>query len=80
MKPLDEHLKDSGIDLAQLIAKSGLDARVVKLIVAGNYTPSPGDRNRIADVLGVAVDEIAWGHVVPVQHLRGNGPQTGRAT
>src|SRR5213594_2794030 len=34
----------------------------------------------IAAALGISVDEISWGHAVPVQHLRGNGPQTGRAT
>ena len=64
----------------QLVVASALEAPRVKAIVAGNYTPSPSDRQRLAAALGVSVDDIAWGHTVPVEHLRGNGPQTGRAT
>ena len=34
----------------------------------------------LAAALGVSTDDISWDHAVPVEHLRGNGPQTGRAT
>jgi hypothetical protein len=52
----------------------------VKAIVSGNYTPSPAQRQRLAAALGVSTDDISWGHAVPVEHLRGNGPQCGRST
>ena len=68
------------MDFEQLVASSGLEAKLVLAIVTGNYTPSPSQRQRLADSLGVAKDQVAWGHTVPVEHLRGNGPQTGRAT
>jgi ribosome-binding protein aMBF1 (putative translation factor) len=73
-------MEAAGMDPARLAAASGLDAKVVKAIVAGNFTPSPEQRRRIASALGVSADEIAWGHAVPVEHLRGNGPQCGRST
>ena len=79
-RPIAAVMEEMGISLDQLVEKTGLDAKTVAAIVSGNYTPSPSQRQRLADALGVARDEISWGHAVPVQHLRGNGPQTGRAT
>jgi ribosome-binding protein aMBF1 (putative translation factor) len=73
-------MEEAGIGLDQLVAAAGLDARVVKAIVSGNYTPSPSQRQRLAAVLGVSAGDISWGHTVAVQHLRGNGPQFGRST
>jgi ribosome-binding protein aMBF1 (putative translation factor) len=80
MKPIARHMEETGISLEQLIAAAGLDAKLVKAIVTGNYTPSPFERKRLAAALGVSIEEVSWGHAVPVEHLRGNGPQTGRAT
>lgn len=64
----------------QLIAAARLDAKTVKAIVSGNYTPSPIQRERLAAALGVSIDDVSWDHAVAVQHLRGNGPQCGRNT
>jgi transcriptional regulator with XRE-family HTH domain len=80
MKPIAQHLEEMGIGIDQLVTRSGLDAKLVSAIVTGNYTPSPAQRQRLASALGVPLEEIAWGHVVSVQHLRGNGPQSGRST
>jgi len=80
MKPLARYLEETGMSIDQLIAAAKLDAKLVKAIVSGNYTPSPFERQRLAAAIGVPIEEISWGHAVPVEHLRGNGPQTGRAT
>ena len=80
MKPLAQYLEETGMSVDQLVAAAGLDAKLVKAIVTGNYTASPSQRQRLAAALGVSIDEIAWGHAVPVEHLRGNGPQSGRST
>ena len=80
MTPITDALAHNGMSVAELVAASGLEGRVVKLLLAGNYTPSPSERTRIAGALGVEVEDIAWGHTVQVQHLRGNGPQSGRST
>jgi hypothetical protein len=80
MKPIARHMEEAGISLEQLIAAAGLDAKLVKAIVSGNYTASPFERKRLAAALSISIEEVSWGHAVPVEHLRGNGPQTGRAT
>jgi len=68
------------MNLDQLVTTSGLDSKRVKAIASGNYTASPSDRKRLAAALGVPIEEIAWDHSIAVQHLRGNGPQSGRST
>jgi len=73
-------MEEAGISIGQLVIASGLDAKLVKAIVSGNYTPSPLHRQRLAAALGVSTDDISWGHAVAVEHLRGNGPQCGRST
>jgi len=80
MKPIARYMEEMGISPDQLVKGTGLDAKLVAAIVSGNYTPSPAQRQRLAAALGVAKDEISWEHAVPVQHLRGNGPQSGRST
>src|SRR4051812_29554935 len=80
MKPISVYMEEAGMTVPQLVEASRLDDKTVKAIVSGNYTPSPAQRQRLADALNVAVGDIAWGHTVPVQYLRGNGPQSGRST
>ena len=80
MKALAQHLEELGVTVEQLTASAELDAKLVKAIVTGNYTPSPFERKRLAEALGISVEDVSWGHAVPVEHMRGNGPQTGRAT
>jgi ribosome-binding protein aMBF1 (putative translation factor) len=80
VKSLGRHMEEAGISVPQLAAMTGLNAKVVAAIAGGNYTPGPLERERLAAALGVSKDDISWGHAVSVQYLRGNGPQTGRAT
>jgi len=62
------------LDIHQLAEQSGLDELRVTAIVAGRWTPSPEDRQKIAAVFDVPVDDIRWGHVTPIQHIYGHGP------
>jgi transcriptional regulator with XRE-family HTH domain len=78
MKPLARLMEETGTSLEKLVETSGLEAKLVKAIATGNYTPSPTERQRLAAALDVSVDDIAWGHAVPVDHLWGHGPQFGR--
>jgi transcriptional regulator with XRE-family HTH domain len=78
MKPLARLMEETGTSLDALVETSGLEAKLVKAIATGNYTPSPTERQRLAAALNVSVDDIAWGHAVPVDHLWGHGPQFGR--
>jgi hypothetical protein len=67
------------LDSKDLAAKAGLDERRVEAIVAGRWTPSPAERDRIAAAFGLTRDEIAWGHKNPIAHVYGHGPQFGRS-
>jgi transcriptional regulator with XRE-family HTH domain len=58
----------------QLVARTGLDTARVNAIVLGRWTPSPDERQKLAAALKVTVDDVAWGHVTPIQHLYGHGP------
>jgi transcriptional regulator with XRE-family HTH domain len=69
-----ELCSEQSIDVAELANRSGLDENRVTAIALGRWTPSPIERQKIAAVFGVAVDQIAWGHVTPIQHLYGHGP------
>jgi transcriptional regulator with XRE-family HTH domain len=62
------------ISIAELAQRSGLDEGRITAIVLGRWTPSPSERQKVAAVFGVAVEEIAWGHKTPIQHLYGHGP------
>jgi len=67
--------RERGMDAAELVRRSGLDELRVAAIMEGRWTPSPSERRRIAGALDVSVEEIAWGHVTPIQHIYGHGPQ-----
>jgi hypothetical protein len=79
VKSVSDWMTERGLGLAELVEASALDRRVVEAIVHGRYTPSPQQRQRLADALGVAVEQVAWGHVTQVAHVYGHGPQFGRS-
>ncbi len=62
------------LTIAQLAEQTQLDEGRVLAIALGRWTPSPGERQKIAAVFGVAIEEITWGHSTPIQHLYGHGP------
>jgi transcriptional regulator with XRE-family HTH domain len=79
VKSVAEWMTERGLTLSGLVQSSGLDDRVVEAIVRGRYTPSPEQRRRLAEALGVSVEQVAWGHVAQVAHVYGHGPQFGRS-
>ena len=79
VKTAAEWMAERRLGLAELVAASGLDDRVVEAIVQGRYTPSPEQRRRLAAALGVGPKQVAWGHVAQVEHVYGHGPQFGRS-
>ena len=78
VKTLSEWMAERGLDVAALIAASGLEKRVVAAVAACRYTPSPEERRRLAAALGVEPEQVAWGHAASVEHIHGHGPQFGR--
>jgi transcriptional regulator with XRE-family HTH domain len=62
------------ISAAELANQTGLDESRVAAIILGRWTPSPAERQKIASAFNRTIDQIAWGHKTPVQHLYGHGP------
>jgi transcriptional regulator with XRE-family HTH domain len=62
------------VSLEQLVEQSGLEEQRVEAILLRRWTPSPAERQKIAAVFGLPIDEIVWGHATPIQHLYGHGP------
>ncbi len=73
-KSVDDLCRANEITMERLCAESGLDRGRVEAIYLGRWTPSPSEREKIATVFGVTVDEIVWGHKTPIQHIYGEGP------
>ena len=65
--------KDNGISLLSLAERSGLDLKRLQSIYLGRWTPSPNERERIAQALGTSGEEIVWEHSTPVEYFYGPG-------
>jgi hypothetical protein len=73
-KSVDELCREHQMDYRQLAEKAGLDEQRVLAIVLGRWTPSPGERDKVAAAFGLTRDQITWGHKTPIQHIYGHGP------
>lgn len=78
-EPIVDWMRRRDMSIGELADSARLEKRVVAAIVQQGYTTSPQQRQRIADTLGVTVDQIAWSQTVPVDHMYGHGPQFGRS-
>jgi transcriptional regulator with XRE-family HTH domain len=76
---IGERMKALGMSFEQLLAASGLERKILEAIYYGRYTPSPEQRRRVAEALGVPIEQIGWGHTNEVIHIYGHGPQFGRS-
>jgi transcriptional regulator with XRE-family HTH domain len=66
--------QQQSLTIEQLAERTGLSESRAAAIAGGRWTPSPEERSTVARALGVAVHEIAWGHLTPIEHLYGHGP------
>ncbi|MEX2318199.1 MAG: helix-turn-helix transcriptional regulator [Pirellulales bacterium] len=69
-----ELCQDHGLSIAQVAERAQLEEGRVLAVALGRWTPSPAERQKIAAVFGISIDEITWGHKTPIQHLYGHGP------
>jgi transcriptional regulator with XRE-family HTH domain len=73
-RSVHDHCQEKGLSLLEIAERSGLDLLRVQAIYLGRWTPSPAERQKVAAVLEVEVDEVSWGHETPIQHIYGHGP------
>lgn len=70
MKTVDVILEEVGLSLDELSQRSGLTLSRVAAIVEGRWTPSPDERQQIANALNMSVDNISWGHTMNPRNVR----------
>ena len=73
-RAIQDICQQQGVSLLELADRSGLDLPKVRAIYLGRWTPSPSEREKIAAALELPVEEIAFGHHTPIQHIYGHGP------
>ncbi len=59
------------ITCAELSQRAGINEERLTAIIEGRWTPSPSDRESIAAVFGVRVDEVLWHHINRMEHMYG---------
>ena len=70
MKTLDVLLDELKLSAEEAARRAGISKERMEAVAAGRWTPSPEDRVKIAAALGVAVDEISWGHTMNPRNVR----------
>ena len=70
MRTVDQLFEATNLTVEEVAEQSKLTAERVEAIAMGRWTPSPNERQRIATVFGVAVEEISWGHTMDPRNIR----------
>ena len=70
MKTVDLLFEQSGLSIEDVAQCAKMTPERVAAIALGRWTPSPKERRQIADVFGVQVEEIAWGHTMDPRNIR----------
>ncbi len=65
--------EEKEVSLLSLAQRSGTSLTRLRAIFLGRWTPSPQERNAIADALDTPSSHIAWEHNTPVEHFYGPG-------
>jgi len=71
---VNELCRRQDVSLLELADRTHMDLKRLQAIFLGRWTPSPKERQTIATALDTSVEEIAWGHETPIQHIYGHGP------
>lgn len=70
MKTVDILLEERDWSVDELAESAGLDAERTAAIVDGRWLASPTERAKIAAALGLAVDQVSWGHTMSPRNVR----------
>ncbi len=70
MKTIDVLLEETGLTIVEMADRTCLEPARIEAILSGRWLPSPNERNRLAMVVGLPVDEIGWGHSMTPRNIR----------
>ncbi len=67
---LEQVLIDDAVSIEELHQRTKIPVERLGAIVGGRWTPSPEDREAIAQALGRDMDKIVWGHTMNERNVR----------
>lgn len=69
-KTVDVLIEQADLTVEQMVKATGLGRDRIEAIGTGRWLPSPRERQLVAGVLGVTVDDVAWGHTMSPRIVR----------
>jgi len=66
-----ELCQQKGVSLLSLAERSGMDLKRLQAIYLGRWTPTPTQRDKVAQALETSSGDIAWQHSNAVEHFYG---------
>lgn len=70
MRTVEHLLELTGLTIQELAEKARMSVERVTAIAEGRWTPSPQERQQIADAFGCPVSEISFGHTMNPRNIR----------
>jgi len=70
MRTVEHLLELTGMSVEELAAKAQMPIERAIAIAEGRWTPSPQERQQIADAFGCPVSEISFGHTMNPRNIR----------
>ena len=70
MKTIDLLLEETGLSIAELASHTQLSCERIDAILSGRWLPSPHERQKLATVVGLPVEQIGWGHSMAPRNVR----------
>ena len=70
MKTVEHLFEVTGLTIDEIAERAGLTVERVAAIAEGRWTPSPDERERIAQAFGVPLAEVSFGHTMNPRNIR----------
>ena len=70
MPTLEYLFEQQQLTIEDVAERAGLPEERVEAIILGRWTPSPQERRKVAEVFGVPVEDVSWGHSMDPRNVR----------
>lgn len=70
MKTIDHYFEEAELTVEDVAEQANMPFERVQAIALGRWTPSPRERAKIAEVIGVTTADVSWGHTLDPRNLR----------
>lgn len=70
MSTVDQLFEQASLTVEDVAERTKLTVERVEAIAMGRWTPSPSERQKLAAVFDVPVEEVSWGHTMDPRNIR----------